>query len=163
MRNLVIAILVAYTSYFLAGAQTNPLYSSGYQGYVEMSMGMVSGNGVNVGVLTSHGYGTGFGLYTGMGTGFIISPESGSSVSTPVYFDLKYSFIDDDFSPYAAMKTGVSFSIENGSTGILLSPSIGVDIRKHLSMFLGYGYETTSWERLLFKKHVFSVGLSLGF
>lgn len=143
----------------------NPLYKSGYQGYVDVSAGYHSNNsGMQTSLLTSHGYSTGFGLYAGLGTGVELTPEYvGTVLSLPLFLDLKYCFIDEDFSPYVGMRTGIAFSPENMRGGIYLAPSVGVDIKRHLSLFLKYDHSTTSYDILKFKKHAFSVGISVGF
>lgn len=162
-----IFLMSAFCAFSKTSAPTeNPLYGEdGYNGYIELSIGSALHNyGINTSILTSHGYGTGFGLYAGLGTGLVFNPDyAGTMISIPIFTDFKYSFLDKSFSPYAAMKTGLSFSPENLKAGVYLSPSVGVDIRKHFSIFLKYDYETTSHIKVRFKKHTFSVGVAISF
>lgn len=176
----VVVLLTIWSScVFMAQAQSaNPLYDKGYQGYADVSVGYIpTNNGLQTSLLTSHGYSTGFGLYTGLGTGIELAadhnyPES-YYLSFPLFMDLKYSFLNSDFSPYAGLRTGMNLNWGTMKGGVYISPSVGVDIRKHFSFFLKYDYQTTSeynyvssskeYHWLKFRKHAFSVGISVGF
>ena len=161
---IVVALLCVMT--FTAHANNGQsLYEKGYQGYLDFSIGVHNpNNGIQVSLLTSHGYSTGFGQYTGLGTGLEWTPDyAGSYLSMPLFLDLKYSFLNSDFSPYVGMRTGLNLSFENMRGGAYLAPSVGVDIKRHLSLFLEYDYQTTSYDILRFKKHAFSVGVAIGF
>ncbi len=144
----------------------NPLYEKGYKGFVDFATGYHTQNynGLQASMLIGNGYSTGFGLYTGLGTGIEWSPNyQGAYLSVPIYLDLKYSFFNDDFSPYVAMKCGYNISFNFMRGGVYLAPSVGVDIRRHLSLFLKYDYTSASSNALKFKKSAYSVGLAIGF
>ena len=162
---IIIAAILYFSTVSTYAYTPNPLYEKGYRGYVDFSVGVISSdNIINTDLTTSHGYSTGFGLYTGLGTGLSFSPAyAGSILSMPLFLDLKYSILNREFSPYIAMKTGINYSLENYTGGVYVSPSIGFDIKKHLSLLMRYIYETTSYDGYKFKKNAFSIGIAIGF
>ncbi len=177
MKRFMLLLIGAFLLSFTATAQNeNALYKKGYYGNMELDMGSTFGfsadapdKGLNAGILTSHGYSSGYGLYVGAGAGLIFNTEDYSYISVPVFADIKYSFIDNDFSPFVSCKIGTVINDELGA-GVYCAPSLGVDM-KRFSVFLKYdcGTGKTSWysDMKLFTvdytRHAFSVGLSYAF
>lgn len=175
-RFLLLFIGVVLLSLTAVAQNENALYEKGYYGNIELDMGSTFGfsadvpdRGLNAGVLTSHGYSSGSGLYVGAGAGLIFNTEHYSFVSVPVFADVKYSFLDNDFSPFMSCKIGTVINDEFGA-GVYCAPSAGVDM-KRFSVFLKYDLGTgrTSWYSNMklieveYTKHAFSAGVSYAF
>lgn len=177
MKRFLLLSIGAVLLCIVASAQNeNPLYEKGYYGNVELDLGSIVGfkadapdRGINAGVLTSHGYSSGYGLYVGAGAGLIFNTEHYSYISIPFFADVKYSFIDNDFSPFVSCKIGTVINDELRA-GIYCAPSIGADM-KRFSVFLKYdcGTGRSSWYsdmkliEVEYTKHAFSAGVSYSF
>lgn len=175
MRRLLLS-LVSIAMLCISTSAQNALYKSGYYGNIELDLGSTFGfsadapdRGLNAGVLTSHGYSSGTGLYVGAGAGLIFNTEHYSYISVPVFADIKYSFVDNDFSPFVSCKIGTVINEELGA-GVYCAPSVGVDMKRY-SVFLKYdcGTGRSSWysdSKLIkvdYTKHAFSAGVSYAF
>lgn len=163
MKNilLVIALSVFSISVFAKG---NPLYEDGYRGNVSVESGFSFDYEFAGSILTSHGYSTGFGLYTGIGVGLNFMPDAVTYLAVPCFIEMKYSFWNSRFSPYVDIKTGCNISVENGSSGLYVSPSVGIDIAERYSIFIKYDYMTTKDDNeMICNKNSISVGFNIGF
>ena len=175
MKRLVLIVL-GVAMFSIATSAENLLYRGGYYGYIEGDFGSTvdiavnaPDRGINAGVLTSHGYSSGFGLYVGAGAGLIFNTEHYSYLSVPIFADVKYSFIDNDFSPFVSCKVGTVINDEFGA-GVYCAPSVGVDM-KRFSVFLKYdcGTGRSEWMsgynliKKEYTKHAVSVGIAYSF
>ena len=138
MKRFLLLFIGAVLLCIVASAQNeNPLYEKGYYGNIELDVGSTFGfsadapdRGLNAGILTSHGYSSGSGLYVGAGAGLIFNTEHYSYISVPVFADIKYSFVDNDFSPFVSCKIGTVINEELGA-GVYCAQEdhLGIQIR----------------------------------
>ena len=142
LKIVFVSVVLTLFGSFYGFAQSDGFwYGTGYRVNVEVEAGSTLSRFFIGSVLTSHGYNVGNGLYCGVGTGVTANPNEYGNFTIPVFADLKYSFMNKDFSPFVAIKMGTSFYVEDLTAGLMCRPSVGVDIRK-CSLSMGYGRYT---------------------
>ena len=106
------------------------MYERGYA--ADVQIGTVLSSSTQYSISTSHGFRFGNGLY--VGGGISIGADSFAyngrehRVLTPVFADIKYSFINRLASPFVALKAGGMCDWTSIGVGYFLRPSLGVDI-----------------------------------
>lgn len=127
-------------------------YEKGYRADVELSWS----NRSLWGISSSHGVSFGNGLYVGAGAGFsaeltrntaaAYTPQSNwkGSFITPVFADVKYSFMKTIATPFVSMRGGAIADITNAGVRLFASPAAGVDIAR-FSIKVGYEYQFGVW------------------
>lgn len=119
---------------------TSRMYRKGYRADIELSCGISEQWGIS----SSHGFSFGNGLYVGGGVGFMAEfvPDYNSKpvYLTPIFADLKYSFLDKVATPFVGFKVGKMIDITNSAARWFFSPEIGVDIHK-FSILFGYEFQ----------------------
>jgi len=174
-KTFLMSLLVLACSICSAG-NVNPLYGIGYRSNLEFNAGSTFGGKNSIGrefngaLTTSHGYSNGKGFYAGIGTGIVFTPNNYAVFSIPVFADLKYSFRDDAVAPFLSLKAGTEINTDNGSAGLSIAPSVGLDL-KRFSVFLKYDFGTgklsyfssNSFIEKNYNKHALSVGASYWF
>ena len=165
MKRMVMCIVAAMIA-AVASAQERA-FEEGYSGNVEIQVGTLLDNYLNIGISTSYGYCTSYGLYAGIGTGIFYSPEHYSFLSVPVFADIKYSFMESAFSPFVRMRVGTMIDIDDLAAGVYCSPAVGFDIGK-VSVSFSYGYNSgqtylSANRALVYNRHTLDVGLGFWF
>ena len=160
-------VMMLLSSTFSLSHGRNLWYSEGRRGNVEIEAGSTLSRTFAASILTSHGYSNGNGWYFGAGTGIFANPYDCGFFALPIFADMKYSFNDSNSSPFLAMKLGSLFYMEDLTAGVLLRPSVGVDI-KSTSISIGYGFYTGieaigNIEYIDFTKHSFMVSVAWWF
>lgn len=146
-------------------------YKKGYVGNVELELGCITGTyGFDSGVLTTHGYGTGNGWFFGGGAGLFVTPNHHAVVSIPIYADVRYNFCKSAVSPFVDLKVGTVMNVEELTSGLYASPSVGVMINRFaISLKYGFynGYSSymaiKGLEETFYNTHALSVGLTIMF
>ena len=173
-RFLTIVCAIAFTGAALSAQNgtegkssymVNVGYEKGYRADVELSWS----NRSLWGISSSHGVSFGNGLYVGAGAGFsaeltrntaaasrmaddVIDPEYSytpqsnwkGSFITPVFADVKYSFMKTLATPFVSMKGGAIADITNAGVRLFASPAVGLDIAR-FSIKVGYEYQLGVW------------------
>ncbi len=116
------------------------MYRNGYRADIELSWA----NPNHWGISTSHGRSFGNGLYVGGGVGFNAIMENKITYYTPVFADVKYSFINRLASPFVSAKAGGLIDITNSGIRTFVNPALGVDISR-FSIKVGYEYRLGCW------------------
>lgn len=116
------------------------MYRKGYRADVELSWA----NPNHWGISTSHGRSFGNGLYAGGGAGFYAIMADDVTYYTPVFADIKYSFINRLASPFVSAKAGGLIDITNSGIRTFINPALGVDIDR-FSIKVGYEYQLGCW------------------
>lgn len=127
----VLAFIVSSLSVSAKSRAGNLYYQDRYVGNVNFNIGGTIGHRDELSLLTTHGWAFGNGLFFGGGTGILFPLEFGDrdrGISIPVFADTRYSVMDRNVSPFFELKFGIAYSMELGSTGLLASPSMGIDI-----------------------------------
>lgn len=138
-------------------------YRQGYRANIELSA-LVPDTWA---ITSSHGYGFGNGLYLGGGVGFaaefLPDYKSAPTYLTPLFVDMKYSFVDRLMTPFINLSTGAYADITNTGIRYFFSPSLGVDIGR-FAIKLGYEYQLGVWKHNCgVSKHNAKVGVSFTF
>lgn len=120
--------------------KTNIVYRKRYRADIEL----LWSNPNHWGISTSHGYSFGNGLYVGGGAGFYAIMDNTITFYTPVFADIKYSFINCLASPFVSAKAGGLIDITNSGIRTFINPSIGIDIHR-FSIKVGYEYQYGCW------------------
>lgn len=113
-------------------------HSQGYRGNIEYNIG--GGTGFETSILTTHGYSFGKGLYGGLGFGVGLAPDSYAYLNVPLFMDIRYSPLKNRVSPFIDFKLGGIYEYELNRVGLMVSPSVGLDIRRW-SIFFKYSYK----------------------
>ncbi|MBR3951415.1 MAG: hypothetical protein IKJ79_05835 [Bacteroidaceae bacterium] len=176
MKRILITLCVIASSMTLLQAQesisetsktnymTNVSYNKGYRADVELSIAIAN----QLGISTSHGYSFGNGLYVGGGAGFVAEYlpnfDAKPSFLTPVFADIKYSFIKDCIaSPFVAFKGGAMADITNKGIRIFANPAVGIDIAR-FSLKIQYEYQQSVWGyNDAIKAHYLKIGVGYTF
>ena len=116
------------------------MYKKGYRADIELSWA----NPNHWGISTSHGRSFGNGLYAGGGAGFYAIMADDVTFYTPVFADIKYSFINRLASPFVSAKAGGLIDITNSGIRTFINPALGVDIDR-FSIKIGYEYSLGCW------------------
>lgn len=116
------------------------MYKKGYRADIELSWA----NPNHWGISTSHGKSFGNGLYAGGGAGFNAIMADEVTYYTPVFADVKYSFINRLASPFVSAKAGGLIDITNYGIRTFINPALGVDIDR-FSIKIGYEYSLGCW------------------
>ena len=123
-------------------AQENKFYRQGYVGDVEMSVKAALQKEVYAdffSVYTMHGYAFGDGAFIGAGLGVkLLERANKYNFDIPVFVQADYHFLDKQFSPFVALRSGVQFSPDStGTFTVFINPRIGVDLGRFYAQ-LGY-------------------------
>ena len=116
------------------------MHKKGYRADIELSWA----NPNHWGISTSHGRSFGNGLYAGGGAGFYAIIADDVTFYTPVFADIKYSFINRLASPFVSAKAGGLIDITNSGIRTFINPALGVDIDR-FSIKVGYEYSLGCW------------------
>ena len=116
------------------------MYRKGYRADIELSWA----NSNHWGISTSHGSCFGNGLYVGGGAGFNAIMDEKVTFYTPIFADIKYSFINRLGSPFVSAKAGGLIDITNSGIRTFINPALGVDISR-FSIKVGYEYQFGCW------------------
>ena len=116
------------------------MYRKGYRADIELSWA----NPNHWGISTSHGRSFGNGLYVGGGAGFNAIMADEITYYTPVFADIKYSFINRLGSPFVSAKAGGIIDITNSGIRTFINPALGVDVSR-FSIKVGYEYQLGCW------------------
>lgn len=116
------------------------MYKKGYRADIELSWA----NPNHWGISTSHGKSFGNGLYAGGGAGFNAIMADEVTYYTPVFADVKYSFINRLASPFVSAKAGGLIDITNYGIRTFINPALGFDIDR-FSIKIGYEYSLGCW------------------
>lgn len=116
------------------------MHKKGYRADIELSWA----NPNHWGISTSHGRSFGNGLYAGGGAGFYAIMADDVTFYTPVFADIKYSFINRLASPFVSAKAGGLIDITNSGIRTFINPALGVDIDR-FSIKVGYEYSLGCW------------------
>ena len=116
------------------------MYKKGYRADIELSWA----NPNHWGISTSHGKSFGNGLYAGGGAGFNAIMADEVTYYTPVFADVKYSFINCLASPFVSAKAGGLIDITNYGIRTFINPALGVDIDR-FSIKIGYEHSLGCW------------------
>lgn len=116
------------------------MYRKGYRADIELSWA----NPNHWGISTSHGKSFGNGLYAGGGAGFNAIMADEVTYYTPVFANVKYSFINRLASPFVNAKAGGLIDITNYGIRTFINPAFGVDIDR-FSIKVGYEYSLGCW------------------
>ena len=116
------------------------MYRHGYRADVELSWA----NPNHWGISTSHGRSYGNGLYVGGGAGFYAIMDVNTTYYTPVFAEVKYSFINRLASPFVSTKVGGLIDITNSGIRTFINPALGIDIAR-FSIKVGYEYQLGCW------------------
>lgn len=119
-------------------------YKEGYRADVELSC--------NIHEIwhfsTSHGYAFGNGLYVGGGAGFsaeyVPDLKSDATMMTPVFADIKFSFLNCLASPVLSLRAGSYIDVTNIGLRAFVNPAIGVNIGR-FTIKGGYEYQLGFW------------------
>lgn len=138
-KNLFMFAIVAMLGTVSASAQSIN-YKKGYRANVELSLGIQE----QFAISSSHGYSFGNGLYVGGGVAFMAETldefTTQPNYLTPIFADMKYSFLNRKVSPFAAARIGGIIDINRMNGRLWLNPSIGLDINR-FSIGVGYDYQ----------------------
>ena len=137
---MIIAILLLSAATVLAARDRDRgsiYHSPGYRGNIEYNIG--GGTGFETSLLTTHGYSFGKGLYGGLGLGVGLAPDSYAYLNVPLFMDIRYSPLKNMVSPFVDFKLGGIYEYELNRVGLMVSPSVGLDIRRW-SIFFKYSY-----------------------
>ena len=176
MKRILITLCVIASSMTMLQAQettsetsktnymTNVSYNKGYRADVELSVAIAN----QLGISTSHGYSFGNGLYVGGGAGFVAEYLTDFNAKpnflTPVFADIKYSFIKDCIvTPFVGFKGGAIVDITNKGIRTFANPAVGVDIAR-FSLKVQYEYQQSVWGYTeATKAHYLKIGIGYTF
>ena len=130
----------AFVEPFTDTETASRMYRKGYRADIELSWA----NPNHWGISTSHGRSFGNGLYVGGGAGFNAIMADKITYYTPVFADIKYSFINRLGSPFVSAKAGGLIDITNSGISTFINPALGVDISR-FSIKIGYEYQLGCW------------------
>ena len=142
MKKTVIVLLLALGCITLS-AQESRMFRRGYRGNVEIGNYAVFGKDIYGGIAqltTTQGFSLGDGAFVGLGLGAGL--DLNGELFLPVYLDAKYNFIDRNTSPFAAVRTGLRFGLDDGYVGYCISLGGGVDFGRY-TIRLGYEYSVS--------------------
>lgn len=139
MKKLVLVLCVALITMSVA-AQESFSYRKGYRG--DVSLGGSVGVTKDVrndafSLSTTHGYSFGDGVFVGAGVGVNILTTD--QVTIPVYVVGKYTFLDNNITPFVDCRVGAEAVVYNLDKGraFMVSPAVGVDLGR-FSIRAGY-------------------------
>lgn len=130
----------AFVEPFTDNETASRMYRKGYRADIELSWA----NPNHWGISTSYGRSFGNGLYVGGGAGFNAIMDEKVTFYTPVFPDIKYSFINRLGSPFVSAKAGGLIDITNSGIRTFINPALGVDIFR-FSIKVGYEYQFGCW------------------
>jgi hypothetical protein len=156
---------------------TNVGFRTGYRADIELAWDSSKCWSIN----SSHGYSFGNGLYVGGGAGFgaVLTPMEANTKSidsegrqepestwnatyfTPVFADVKYSFLRSFATPFINLRGGATADISNSGVALFITPSIGIDIAR-FCIKIGYERQLGVWGSLDNTK-TNNVKLSIGY
>lgn len=139
MKKLVLVLCVAIIGVSVA-AQEGFSYRKGYRGDVSLggSVGVTKGvRNDAFSFSTIHGYSFGDGVFVGAGVG--VNLLTTDQVTIPVYVVGKYTFLDNNITPFVDCRVGAEAVVYNLDKGraFIVSPAIGVDLGR-FSIRAGY-------------------------
>lgn len=140
MKRILLAFLLLSLAVLPLQAAGSSPYEKGYSGNVGLSFcpGVSKGHGYEVGFETAHGYSFGNGAWLGGGVGVLLDAGSETHV-IPLFFEVKYHFIDGDLSPFLSLRGGYRYW-ELGSSAFV-SPAVGLSMG---SFSAGFAYQAFS-------------------
>ena len=116
----------------------------GYRGFTDFSYTLGVGdwgkNHDRVGIMTSHGYQIAPQFFAGVGVGFnYYYSEYDESMSLPVFAHFRSDILNNEVTPYVALRVGYSFL---DIKGIYINPSLGcrIELSDHVGLNFGVGY-----------------------
>ena len=139
MKKLVLVLCVALITMSVS-AQESFSYRKGYRGDVSLggSVGVTKGvRNDAFSFSTIHGYSFGDGVFVGAGVG--VNLLTTDQVTIPVYVVGKYTFLDNNITPFVDCRVGAEAVVYNLDKGraFIVSPAIGVDLGR-FSIRAGY-------------------------
>lgn len=139
MKKLVLVLCVALITMSVA-AQESFSYRKGYRGDVSLggSVGVTKGvRNDAFSFSTIHGYSFGDGVFVGAGVG--VNVLTTDQVTIPVYVVGKYTFLDNNITPFVDCRVGAEAVVYNLDKGraFMVSPAVGVDLGR-FSIRAGY-------------------------
>lgn len=138
-------------------------YKRGYRANIELSALIPD----TWAITSSHGFSFGDGFYFGAGVGFAAefmpNYKSKPTYLTPLFVDVKHSFVNRLASPFINLSTGAYADITNTGIRYFLAPSIGIDIGR-FAIKMGYEYQIGVWKYSCgVGKHSAKVGVAFTF
>ncbi len=119
--------------------QETIMYKEGYRGDITLSWSTFK----QFGISSSHGHSFGNGLYVGGGAGFGAEFTDGFDQSpdyvTPLFAELKYSFLNQCATPFVGVRLGEIIDISNEGLRLMFNPYVGVDFSR-ISIRVGYDF-----------------------
>ena len=139
MKKLVLVLCVAIIGVSVA-AQEGFSFRKGYRGDVSLggSVGVTKGvRNDAFSFSTIHGYSFGDGVFVGAGVG--VNVLTTDQVTIPVYVVGKYTFLDNNITPFVDCRVGAEAVVYNLDKGraFMVSPAVGVDLGR-FSIRAGY-------------------------
>lgn len=173
MKKLVLVLCVALITMSVA-AQESFSFRKGYRGDVSLggSVGVTKGvRNDAFSFSTIHGYSFGDGVFVGAGVG--VNLLTTDQVTIPVYVVGKYTFLDNNITPFVDCRVGAEAVVYNLDKGraFIVSPAIGVDLGR-FSIRAGYLCEAGRYSYYdksnpgnvtLFKLHSVTVSAAVAF
>lgn len=173
MKKLILVLCVALIAVSVA-AQESFSYRKGYRGDVSLggSVGVTKGvRNDAISFSTTHGYSFGDGVFVGAGAGVNILTTD--QVTIPVYVVGKYTFLNNNITPFVDCRVGgeaVVYNLDKGRA-FIVSPAVGVDLGR-FSIRAGYLCEVGRYSyydkadpgnATLFKLHSVTISAAVAF
>lgn len=151
-KTLFIAFL--FLSCAVLSAQESRMFRRGYRGNVEIGNYAVFGKDKVGGIAqltTTQGFSFGDGAF--VGAGFGMGVDLNQEIFFPLFLDAKYNFIDRRTSPFAAVRTGLRYGLDDDYISYGISLGGGVDFGRH-SIRIGYEYSVSSMQTYVSPNYV---------
>ena len=166
MKKLVLVLCVALITMSVA-AQESFSYRKGYRGDVSLGGSVGVTKGVRNDALsfsTIHGYSFGDGVFVGAGVG--VNVLTTDQVTIPVYVVGKYTFLDNNITPFVDCRVGAEAVVYNLDKGraFMVSPAVGVDLGRFCEAGRYSDYDKSNPGNVTpFKLHSVTVSAAVAF